>query len=132
MVSQDEFSALDDEVVQALNQLLKADQFRKDTVKPLVKTYQQKTNALKVRAQRALLVEKQQQMDEEVASFSVLPAFMFACLLFYVLVCCFMLPGHKTTNKQTWSYQDGCRLVTVHSHGDFIELPHWEARPPAP
>ena len=24
------------------------------------------------------------------------------------------------------SYQDGCLLVTVRTHGDFIVLPHWE------
>ena len=30
------------------------------------------------------------------------------------------------------SYQDGYRLVTVHTHDDFIVLPHWETRPPAP
>ena len=24
------------------------------------------------------------------------------------------------------SYQDGCLLVTVRTHNDFIVLPHWE------
>ena len=26
----------------------------------------------------------------------------------------------------------GEQLVTVHTHGNFIVLPHWETRPPAP
>ena len=30
------------------------------------------------------------------------------------------------------SYQNGYWLVTVHTHGDFIVLPHWETRPSAP
>ena len=30
------------------------------------------------------------------------------------------------------SYQDGYRFVTVHTHGDFIVLPHLNTRPPAP
>ena len=30
------------------------------------------------------------------------------------------------------SYQDGYRLVTVRTHGDFIGLPHCDTRPPAP
>ena len=30
-----------------------------------------------------------------------------------------------------WSYQDGYRLATVHTHGDFTVPPNWEIRPPA-
>ena len=30
------------------------------------------------------------------------------------------------------SYQDRYCLVTVHTYGDFIVLPNWETRPPAP
>ena len=30
------------------------------------------------------------------------------------------------------SYQDWYQLVTVHIHGDFIVLPHWETKPPVP
>ena len=30
------------------------------------------------------------------------------------------------------SYQDGCWLMTVHTPGDFIVLPHWKSRSAAP
>ena len=42
----------------------------------------------------------------------------FVSLLFYVLA----------TSK---TYQDGNRLVTVRTYGNFIVLPHWETRLPA-
>ena len=30
------------------------------------------------------------------------------------------------------SYKDQNQLVTVHTDGDFMVLPHWEIRPPKP
>ena len=41
------------------------------------------------------------------------------------IVYCFMSQQHIK------SYQDRYRFVAVHTHGDFIVLPHWETRPPA-
>ena len=32
----------------------------------------------------------------------------------------------------SWSYQEMYRLITVHTHGDFTVLPHWETKLPAP
>ena len=32
----------------------------------------------------------------------------------------------------TSPWRDGYRLVTVCTNGDFIVLPHWKTRPPAP
>ena len=34
--------------------------------------------------------------------------------------------------QHVMSYQDGDRLVTVHTHGDFIVLPHSNTMPLAP
>ena len=36
-----------------------------------------------------------------------------------------------TSLQNLRSYDDGYRLVIVHTHGDFIVLAHWESRPPA-
>ena len=44
---------------------------------------------------------------------------MVGCWEFYVL-------------QHLSSYQDGYQLETVHTHGDFIVLPHWKTRPPVP
>ena len=37
-----------------------------------------------------------------------------------------------TSKQHLTSYQDMYRLVTVHTHDDFIVLPHWETRPSVP
>ena len=37
-----------------------------------------------------------------------------------------------TSRQYLSSYQNGYQLVTMCTHGDFIVLPHWETRPPAP
>ena len=37
-----------------------------------------------------------------------------------------------TSKQHLRLYQDGYRVVTVRIHDDFIVLPHWETRPPAP
>ena len=47
----------------------------------------------------------------------------YLCLFVF---CCF------TSLQHLRSYQDGYRLVTVSTHGDFIVLPHWKTGPPAP
>ena len=36
------------------------------------------------------------------------------------------------SSQQLGSYQDGYRLVPVHTHGDFIVLHHCETMPPLP
>ena len=43
-----------------------------------------------------------------------------------ILYCCF------TSYQHLSSYPDGYRLVTVRTYGNFIVLPHWETRSPAP
>ena len=52
----------------------------------------------------------------------LLPYMFYQIMLF---LCCF------TSSQHLKSYGDGYRLVTVHTHGDFIVLPHWETRPSA-
>ena len=37
-----------------------------------------------------------------------------------------------TSFKNLRPYQNGYRLVTLHTHGDFIVLPNWEIRPLTP
>ena len=45
---------------------------------------------------------------------------------------CFLLIVWSLTSLQHLrSNQAGYQLVVLHSHGDFIVLPHWKSRPPA-
>ena len=56
---------------------------------------------------------------------------LYLCLHVYAAPClrgqCRLLHFQHLT-----SYQDGYRLVIMHTYGAFIELPHWEIRLPAP
>ena len=48
-------------------------------------------------------------------------------------VCCRLIDYWGFTFWQHLkSYQDGYRFAAVNTHGNFIMLPHWETRPPAP
>ena len=40
------------------------------------------------------------------------------------IVCLFVVVLHPSNILR--SYQDGCRFVTMHMHGGFIVLPHWD------
>ena len=48
-----------------------------------------------------------------------------------VLSLLFLLVGALCPSNIEKSYQDGYQIVTVHTHGDFIVLLHWEIRLPA-
>ena len=57
----------------------------------------------------------------------------FSCFVVVAfLFRCWMVVGVLHPGNMVWSYQDGYRLVTVHTHGDCVVLPHWETRPLAP
>ena len=43
------------------------------------------------------------------------------------LVCCCFTSQHNLR-----SYHDGYRFVAVRTHGDFIQIPHWDTRLPPP
>ena len=51
---------------------------------------------------------------------------LYSCIQPIVYVCYCITP-----QEHLRSYQDWYRLVTVHTHGDFIVLPHCETRPSA-
>ena len=46
--------------------------------------------------------------------------------------CAWIFCWFVTPWQHPWSYQCTYWLVSVHTHGDFIVLPHWATRPPAP
>ena len=54
---------------------------------------------------------------------------MQVCLYLYRLVACW---NFTYWQHQEGSYQDRYQLVTVRTHDDYIVLPHWEMKPPAP
>ena len=51
---------------------------------------------------------------------------------YWRMAVCLIVCSRCLSYQHLRSYQDGYRLVTARTHDDFIILPHWKTRPPAP
>ena len=73
-----------------------------------------------VRCKRHMAVQRPLQRPDNHVTQQWLNTVVIWLLEFYVLVI------------SLWSYQDGHRLLTVRTHGDFIMLPYWKVKPHYP